>query len=285
MVNTLQRAKIAEHTLSIIDDGAYINFSGEKVDISDEVEYSIKNSELYTPEMLDNIGDEVQEIINNNQKKKTMIKVNNETTLKAARRLKEEESYDKVVCLNFASAKHPGGGFLNGSSAQEESLARSSALYPCIKQMDEMYEANKNYDSALYLDYMIYSPQVPVFRRDDGHLLDKPYKVSFVTSPAVNAGVVCSRESKENIAKIGDKMKERIEKILSISVVNDADALVLGAFGCGVFKNDPEEVANYFRQLIIEDDRFNSYFQKLVFAVLDRSQKKTTYNIFKRKLL
>ena len=284
-MNTLQRARIAENTLKIIDYGAYVNSQGKEVDIKAEIDYAVQNSKLYTPEMLEKIDDKVNEVLNNGENEKTKVEVNNETTLKAARRLIEEESYDKVVCLNFASAKHPGGGFVNGSGAQEESLARSSALYPCIKQMDEMYEANKHYDSALYLDYMIYSPQVPVFRKDDGHLLDKPYNVSFITAPAVNAGVVRSRENKENIAKIGEKMKERIEKVLSISVIHDADSLVLGAFGCGVFKNDPEEVADYFRQFIIEDERFNDFFEKVVFAVLDRSRKKETYNIFKRKLL
>lgn len=284
-MNTLQRAKIAEDTLTIIEDGVYVNSSGKKVDISDEVRYAVENSRLYTPESFADIGPKISETIGKREKNKTEIRVNNETTLKAARRLKEEENYQNVVCLNFASAKHPGGGFLNGSSAQEESLARSSALYPTIEQMDEMYEANKNYDSALYLDYMIYSPQVPVFRRDDGHLLDNPYQVSFITAPAVNAGIVHSRESKENIEKIGKKMKERIEKILSIAVVHKVDALVLGAFGCGVFRNDPEEVAGYFKELVIEDERFNDYFTEIVFAVLDRSREKRTYNIFKKKLL
>jgi len=284
-VNSYQRAKLAENTLTIIDYGAYVNFKGEVVDLSEEIKNAVNNSKLYSPEELEKINNEVNEVLINSENKETEIKVTNETTLNAAKRLKQIEDYEKVACLNFASAKNPGGGFLNGSSAQEESLARSSALYPCIKQKKEMYDENKKYDSALYLDYMIYSPEVPVFREDSGSLLDNPYKVSMITAPAVNAGVVRSRESKENENKIEKKMKYRIEKILSIALINKNRALVLGAFGCGVFRNNPEDVADYFRKFVKEDERFNSYFDKIVFAVLDRSRKTETYNIFKRKLM
>lgn len=284
-MNSYQRAKLAENTLTIIDYGAYVNVKGEVIDLSEEIKEAVNNTKLYSPEELNNIDEKVNNVLNNSPKKETEIRVTNETTLNAAKRLKQAENYKKVACLNFASAKNPGGGFLNGSSAQEESLARSSALYPCIKQKNKMYEKNRKYDSALYLDYMIYSPQVPVFREDSGSLLDNPYQVSMITAPAVNAGVVRSRECKENEEKIEEKMKYRIEKILSIALINKNKALVLGAFGCGVFRNNPAEVANYFRKFIKEDERFNSYFEKIVFAVLDRSRKKETYNIFKSKIL
>ncbi|WP_259391506.1 TIGR02452 family protein [Paenibacillus sp. 1011MAR3C5] len=118
----------------------------------------------------------------------TIIEVTEETTLAAAARLAKEE--EEICCLNFASAKHPGGGFLTGARAQEESLARASGLYPTIVQMKEMYSHNAWQRICLYSDYIIYSPKVPVFRDDSGVLLDKAYPVSIITSPAVNAGVV-----------------------------------------------------------------------------------------------
>ncbi|MFW5980345.1 MAG: TIGR02452 family protein [Halanaerobiales bacterium] len=284
-MNSRQRAAIARHTLKIIDDGGYINSTGEMVDIGKKVKYAVNNSKLYSPKVLETIENKVSDTIKNQTEKDGKIEVINETTLEAAKRLKKEEKFNKVACLNFASAKNPGGGFLNGSSAQEESLARSSALYPCIRQMNEMYEANKKYDSALYLNYMIYSPEVPVFRKDDGRLLVQPYTTSIITAPAVNAGVVRSRENQENINKIGELMQYRIEKILSLALIYNNEALVLGAFGCGVFKNDPEEVADYFKKFVKDDLRFNNSFDKIVFAVLDRSKEKETYNIFKSKLM
>ncbi len=38
----------------------------------------------------------------------------------------------KVCVLNFASATNPGGGVVNGSSAQEECICRCTTLYPCL---------------------------------------------------------------------------------------------------------------------------------------------------------
>src|SRR5207253_5281746 len=114
------------------------------------------------------------------------VEVTAETTLSAARRLATTGA--RVIALNFASAKNPGGGFLAGSQAQEESLARSSALYACLEPQREFYEHNRALRSALYSDHILFSPGVPVFRDDAGRLLDEPYLVSFITAPAVNAG-------------------------------------------------------------------------------------------------
>lgn len=99
-----------------------------------------------------------------------------------------------MLALNFASARHPGGGFLGGSQAQEESLARASGLSPCLNQFQEMYDTNQRFSSCLYTDHMIYAPDVPVFRDDDDRLLEEPFLVSILTAPAVNAGAVRRNE-------------------------------------------------------------------------------------------
>jgi len=93
--------------------------------------------------------------------------------------------------LNFASATHPGGGFLSGARAQEEYLARSSGLYACIRD-NPMYAFHRSRSDPHYTNYAVYSPEVPVFRSDDGSLLDEPYTVGIITSPAVNAGRMVS---------------------------------------------------------------------------------------------
>src|SRR5260370_3977443 len=85
----------------------------------------------------------------------TTFEVVNCTTLEAARALWSADKGVDVLCLNFASAKHPGGGFLGGARAQEESLARSSGLYPCIARMQGMYQANKQFGSCPYTHHMI----------------------------------------------------------------------------------------------------------------------------------
>ncbi|OMF97169.1 TIGR02452 family protein [Paenibacillus sp. FSL R7-0273] len=188
-----------------------------------------------------------------------------------------------IVCLNFASAKNPGGGFLGGSQAQEESLARASALYPSISQMKEMYDYNRGRRTCLYSHYMIHSPGVPVFRDSRDLLLEEPYTVSMITAPAVNAGVVRERDPQE-APLIAGVMLERIRYILAVAAEQGHRTIVLGAFGCGVFRNDPAEVAGFFRQVLAEED-YQALFDSIVFAVLDRSPGQATLNAFRQKLL
>src|SRR4029077_4484905 len=102
------------------------------------------------------------------------IRATNGTTLAAARQLHEQYGPERIALLNFASARNPGGGFLSGSQAQEESLARASGLYASLSRMTDYYGANRRSKSALYTDHMVYSPLVPVFRDDDDRLLDEP---------------------------------------------------------------------------------------------------------------
>jgi uncharacterized protein (TIGR02452 family) len=213
---------------------------------------------------------------------KTTIEVTTESTLEAVQRLLAHD-FTKVLALNFASAKNPGGGFLNGSAAQEESLARASGLYECIVQMKEMYDYNRKLGTALYSDYMIYSPAVPVFKDDSCNLLDRYYNCSFITMPAVNAGVVREREP-QNRKLITITMERRIEKVLAVAVSNAYEIIVLGAFGCGVFKNDPEDIANLFKR-VLTGNKFNGQFRKVVFAIYDRNPKGSNITAFRKVLL
>ena len=94
----------------------------------------------------------------------TVFEVVNNSTLAAARQLVLEGC--SPVALNFASARHPGGGFLNGARAQEESLCRASGLIACING-NPMYQHHASMSGGFYTNYAIYSPAVPVFKDDD----------------------------------------------------------------------------------------------------------------------
>jgi uncharacterized protein (TIGR02452 family) len=120
----------------------------------------------------------------------------------------------------------------------------------------------------MYTDYAIYSPDVPVFKSDDGDPLPEPYPCSFITSPAVNAGVVRERAPGRE-PEIRAAMARRIDKVLAIMAGHGHDAAVLGAWGCGVFKNDPEVIAELFREALV--GRFDGAFARVTFAVLDWS--------------
>ena len=267
--------QIGQETLAIIQKGFYLNSKGEKINIEDKVKTMIQNTILVKPKD----GDILINKIKTENRYETVFEVKNKTTLEAAKDLLNE-GFKKVIALNFASAKNPGGGFLNGSNAQEESLVRSSALYASISQQSEMYEANRKTKTCLYTDYMIYSPDVPVFRNDQGELLDEPFLVSFITAPAVNTGVVKSREPYITQSRIDSVMKKRIEKILAVALHQEYDNIVLGAFGCGVFRNSPKTVAAYFKEVLTQNPRFENKFKKVVFAVLDHSEQKQTYQAF-----
>jgi len=254
------------------------------VDFKKELTYSINNSILYTPFNIENVFMQRDYMFKTkNPYHETIFEIKNESTLYSARRLSNEKNYNNVTCLNFASEINPGGGFLKGSQAQKESLARATGLYPCIAQMKEMYDANKKNRSPLYLDYMIYSPQVPVIHFDDGVLLDTPYFVSIITAPAVNARAVF-KYYKSDINKIRSTMINRIEKILSIALINDADALILGAWGCGVFGNDPRDVSNYFKDFLLEG-LFRNRLKKVVFAILDHTSNLKYLTPFKKAFM
>lgn len=278
-----KRAATARETLDIIAKGSYTNSAGQPVDIADSVRAAIAGSQLYSPEQLPPLNEKIAERIRNHPPHEAVIEVSGEATLEAAQRLVEQEGIKRTVCLNFASAKNPGGGFLGGSQAQEESLARASALYPCISQMREMYDYNRSRKTCLYSHYMIHSPGVPVFRDRLDVLLDNPFAVSMITAPAVNAGVVREREPHE-VPRIAGVMLERIRYILAVAAAAGHSAVVLGAFGCGVFRNDPVEMAGYFREVLLEEG-YRTLFDKIVFAVLDHSPQQNVISAFHRTML
>lgn len=283
--NRNQRALIAQETINILETGFYQNHQQQTINIQQYLQPAIENSIHYSENDFSRVSSQLkkEQVKENQNQNQIQFEINNETTLYAASRLVNQEGFDKVLCLNFASAKNPGGGFLNGSQAQEESLARATGLYPCISQMTEMYEENRYYSSCLYLDDMIYSPQVPVIRDDDDKLLDKPFLVSILTVPAVNAGAVRKNGKKQEINKIESTMLQRTEKLLSVAAIHDYKVLILGAWGCGVFKNNPEDVARYFHYHLTENPLFTGLFEKIVFAVLDNTKDENIIDAFRTK--
>lgn len=254
-----RRIEIAKDTLEILEKGFYINNKEERTDISLIQKNAVDNTRLYKPAELD----ELRAASKYDNSFQTRYEVTNETTLNAVRRL-AGEGEDNVMCLNFASAKNPGGGFLGGALAQEECIARATGLYPCLLQANAYYEYHRKLGTCLYSDHMIYSPQVPIIKTEGGNVLDEVVCTTIITSPAVNAGVV-KRNEEGNADKIIPVMRKRIEKLLALCLHHQHTTLVLGAWGCGVFRNDPEEIAELFRESLTGN--FANQFKRIVFAV------------------
>lgn len=250
--------------VAIVRAGGYTAPSGRRVDVSARVARAVAGTRDYPPEAP--IGAPERPSV----PRATRTSVVNGTTLAAARALAEAAA-DEPLVLNFASAKNPGGGFLGGARAQEESLARASALYACL-ETSAMYERHRALRDCMYTSYAIHSPHVPVFRDDaTSALLEEPYDCAFLTAPAPNAGVVLERDP-SRAAEVRDVMAARVDRVLAIAALHDHRRLVLGAWGCGVFRNDPVHVAECFRRAL--DGAFAGVFDEVVFAVLDTSEER-----------
>jgi uncharacterized protein (TIGR02452 family) len=260
----------------------YLHPNGQRIPLRDDLASARSNSVLYSPDHFQDVFQQRDLLLQGSTRTPVAFEIVNETTLHAARRLLEGEPGARVLALNFASARHPGGGFLKGSQAQEESLARASGLYACISRFRAMYDANARFPSCLYTDHMIYSPDVPVFRDDEDALLDRPYPLSFVTAPAVNVGALRINEPGA-LRRVEPVMLSRMEKVLSLAVVHGHNMLVLGAWGCGVFANDPERVACWFHRHLTGEGTFRRAFRKVVFAVLDRTEARSMIRPFERR--
>lgn len=192
----------------------------------------------------------------------TLVTVSNEPTLSAARRM--AEAGDAPLVLNMANGVTPGGGFQSGSRAQEETLCRSSSLYNTLVG-DEMYSAHReraDYESS---DWVILSPRVPVFRDDAGNVLPQPWHCSFLTCAAPYAPKVGSQRSAELLG-------QRIERILNVAHAYGYESLVLGAWGCGAYGNDPRLAAASFGDTLSRE--FDGAFRQVVFAVTDWSPRR-----------
>jgi uncharacterized protein (TIGR02452 family) len=258
MAVTRSRARvIAQDAVRIMTAGEYVNLLGEPVAVGEHLLAAVAGTVSYPPDAaLPSFG--VGDVA-------TQFEVRNETTLACAERLTSEGR--RVVALNFASAKHPGGGFLGGAIAQEESLCRSSGLYACLNG-NAMYAFHAKAGGGFYTNYAIYSPDVPVFFTDAGNPLPRPYQCSFITSPAVNAGVFVQQNG-GSVEAVRREMEARIDKVLAVAARHGHDTLILGAWGCGVFRNDPAMIAGLFRAAF--DGRCRNIFRRVAFAVYDTS--------------
>ena len=274
------RAQKAQETLQIINKGFY-TVNERRIDIARQVQQSVDATQFYSAAMLDSLQAEVPESIAV-RNYHTRIVVKNCTSIEAARQLLGTDG--KTSCLNFASARNPGGGFLNGSQAQEESLARSSALYPTLTKFQrEMYDHNRSLTTYLYSDNMIYSPDVVFFRNDADELLPQPFLLDILTCPAVNVGAMIQNKSSD-LSQVKQTMLSRIDKILSVFVFRKAEKVILGAWGCGVFRNKPEDVAAYFAHYLTPKGKYGKCFREVVFAVFDNSRDLGNVRAFEKVL-
>jgi uncharacterized protein (TIGR02452 family) len=263
--DTRRLRAVADETVRVTAAGSYTTATGRDVDISAAVAAAVAGTRLYLP------GAELapQGAANTDP----VMDVVNTTTLEAGRSLGPG-----AAALVFASARNPGGGFLRGTVAQEEDIARASAIYACLMSVPDFYEHHRGEKDLRYSDRVIYSPGVPVFRDDSLRLLEEPYGLSMITAAAPNLRAIRVNQP-ERASTVPEVLRRRAMRVLEIAAAHGHRRLVLGAWGCGVFGNDAGTVADAFARGLRELDRFD----RVVFAVLDRAPGTPTHGAFARR--
>jgi len=300
-VSRAQKIEIAKQSLAACDAGFYTNAKNERVELAALIEDAKDGTGLYELG-IDRLDPPAKRtgtapaapppagatLADRAKYGGTAISVTSESTIDAMLRLAKLDPGGRsesgrlhpgghLGCLNFASAKRPGGGFLGGAQAQEESLARASGLYPCLQTQPEYYTRNKAFGSALYEDTIVYSPNVPFFRDDNGGWFDAPVLASVITAAAPNVSAL-KEQRKYDPDDVKVVLDKRCEFVLALAAHHKIDRLVLGAWGAGVFGNDPALVARIFGGLL--QGTFSGAFVEVVFAVLGTRETSANHRAF-----
>lgn len=240
--------------ISIVKSGI-LNVGTDKIDIAESLE--VNSSIIYRDKQISSISTTGK--INKEQCKTYILSCGSGDIP-----FDERFKHKKVCILNFASSKNPGGGFMTGANAQEENLCYHSNLYDCLAKHMSFYEFNRNnLNKGLYTEGIIFTKDVLFFKKNFKNVAPKFADV--ITCAAPNKGAALRNGVKSiDIDKV---MSARLEKILKVAIDNDVETLVLGAFGCGVFKNDIDYVANEIRKLLYVKG-YARYFKNIVIPVL-----------------
>ena len=257
------RTDVFHSTLQIVGRGCYHAQSGEvvRLDVNNDIALQSKfySAEINTHGLRGSFD--------------TRIYAVNDDCLAYARRLVETDS--DVCVLNMANRRNPGGGVLNGAGAQEEYLFRCTDYYRSLYQYIDYsgmygimraphsYPLDRNYGG-------IFSPSVTVFRglEEEGYpLLSQPWKVNMVAVPAVSNPRCISIEGVIRIAPdLISGVKNKMRTVLRIAAINGQKTLVLGALGCGAFRNPPLHTAELFKEVIGEPE-FAGVFRRICFVI------------------
>ena len=220
------------------------------------------------------------------------IRVSKNKTFEAAMKLHQEFPDKKIAVLNFASATRPGGGVKSGSTAQEESLCRCSTLYPTIDRRwlwQKYYDVNRAAHDVLHTDACIYSPGVIICKTDES-IPKRMHPSDFVTVDVISCAAPNLRNEPANyhnpetgkpVRMDPDQLRnihmKRARHIMHVAAANKVDILILGAFGCGAFVNDPEIVAQAYRRVIRE---YQARFDVIEFAIYCKDFETDNYKAF-----
>lgn len=255
------------------DTRAYIK---ENTVLSESVNKSIAGSRLYA-------ADEYPEIKRRTGLGGVEITVTQHRTFEAAGYLHKKRPEARICVLNFASPVNPGGGVKYGSQAQEESLCRCSTLYPVLNRRDnwrDYYDINRASDDPLGTDALIWTPGITVCKSDNLNpvrlLPIDFFDVDVITCAAPNLRRVA--ENEYTFLQLYNVHLQRARHIMHVAAAKGANVLVLGAFGCGAFRNTPNVVSQAWSDALPE---YAGYFDAIEFAIYCSRRDTDNYDVFR----
>ena len=199
--------------------------------------------------------------------------------------LPESDKDERILVLNLANPVNPGGGVRNGAKAQEEDLCRKSSLLLSLEgaKAAPYYKYNRSLNTYMGSDSVMIHPQVEIIKDENGDLLDESVIVAVMTcaAPMLRYGM-----EGMNQKQYEGMMLQRITGMLKVAAYSGYRRLVLGAFGCGAFRNDARMVSDLFYKALKEFDydgmKEKDMFKRIDFAVMDHSEDQYNYKEFSR---
>lgn len=279
---------IFKDTMNIFENGSYYK-NNQLITLSTDEEQR-QQSIVLLPDDVNRISSNFNSEIPSIQGKCRYEVQNMDSLHMAARQYMEfgdtfDENENEVLVLNFANPLYPGGGVRRGASAQEEDLCRRSSLILSLETTKSMkfYAYNSALKSYLASDAMIISPKVEVIKDNKYNLLDKTFTVAVLTcaAPMITFGLEGKKEPEYEAMVF-----TRIEHMIQVAIHYNYRHLVLGAWGCGAFRNDARMIAELFCKeftyLRMRNKSNMDYFSKVDFAVLDKTDGQYNYKEFKK---
>ena len=261
--------QILEETLAICSRG-YYGVNGQRAECKLS-KLQMPQSEVVLPE------DEIPSLDQFGRRFSTTYKCEYGDSFSAARKL-ADEGKECILVLNFANASHPGGGVRNGATAQEEDLCRKSSLLFSLESMQARRFYNYNWKQVgnLGTDAVIITPRVEIIRDDENNLLEESVVVAVMTCAAPDIREGLGNMTQEEYEAL---VYNRIMRMLIVAASRGYNNLVLGAWGCGVFGNDPKVMSDLFKKAARETD---GLFETMEFAIIRNDEKPENYNEFSR---
>ena len=262
-----KRVKILRETMKAAEDGCYFVEEREvKLPVSFE---KIKAVKLYTPEQVVQL---LEQDMSGSEPSRIMLR--NQDTLDAVFELhqRRKETEKPVLILNFANPHRPGGGIRSKPGTQEEHLCVKTTVL-CSLETEKawpFYQANLDCGTQAQTDTVLFSPNTMVIRNPDLSLQEEPFPVAVMTVSAP----IASRMEESELPNLANILNRRIRGMLRAAAAEGYTRLVLGAWGCGNFGNDPELVARLFHE------NLTGNFEEVTMAVFDNSEDQYRYSCF-----